>query len=255
MSSVVAQLNAALGTNLQFSNSSGSVLQVLNAGGGVTVNSLSETSTVTSLQSGGAALPLFVDGSGSTAITGAITANGSQTTGLAGTIEVNPHSLLRRRISSIIPFHEFRGFDAAELILNQLTNKSLTYSPTTGIGTAQSPYSGTLTNYMSQIVSQQSQAANSATNLQQGQDTVLNSLQTSLNDQSGVNIDTQMSNLITLQNAYAANARAMSTIQSLMMTLLQMVRDEYYWPRIYYCVDPYGAELHVQSAEHIEPAA
>jgi flagellar hook-associated protein 1 FlgK len=223
MSSVVAQLNAALGTNLQFSNSSGSVLQVLNAGGGVTVNSLSETSTVTSLQSGGAALPLFVDGSGSTAITGAITANGSQTTGLAGTIEVNP--ALAASPSDLVDYSPSTNSGDStrpSFILNQLTNESLTYSPTTGIGTAQSPYSGTLTNYMSQIVSQQSQAANSATNLQQGQDTVLNSLQTSLNDQSGVNIDTQMSNLITLQDAYAANARVMSTIQSLMMTLLQM---------------------------------
>ena len=64
-------------------------------------------------------------------------------------------------------------------MLNQMTNAALTYSPTTGIGTAQSPYSGTLTDYMSQIVSQQSQAANAATNLQQGQDTVLNALASS----------------------------------------------------------------------------
>jgi len=222
ISSAVAQLNAALGTNLQFSNPSGSVLQVLNVGVGVTVNSLSETSTVTSLQSGGAALPLFVDGRGSMAIAGAITASGSQTIGLAGTIEVNP--ALAASPSDLVEYSPSTNSGDAtrpNFILNQLTNASLTYSPTTGIGTAQSPYSGTLTNYMSQIVSQQSQAANSATNLQQGQDTVLNSLQTSLNDQSGVNIDTQMSN-ITLQDAYAANARVMSTIQSLMMTLLQM---------------------------------
>ena len=52
------------------------------------------------------------------------------------------------------------------------------------------------------------QAANAATNLQQGQDTVLSALQQRFNDQSGVNIDTEMSNLIALQNAYSANARA-----------------------------------------------
>ena len=49
MGSVVSQLNAALGTNLQFSNPSGTVLQVLNNGSGQHVNSLSATSTVTSL--------------------------------------------------------------------------------------------------------------------------------------------------------------------------------------------------------------
>ena len=82
MSSVVSQLNAALGTNLQFSNPSGTVLQVLNNGAGNVVNSLSATSTVTSLQSGSPQLPLFTDDG--QPITGAITAGGSQTTGLAG---------------------------------------------------------------------------------------------------------------------------------------------------------------------------
>ena len=80
-------------------------------------------------------------------------------------------------------------------ILNQMTDASLTYSPSTGVGSAAAPYSGTLTDYMSQIVSQQSQAATAATNLQQGQDTVVSALQQRFNDQSGVNINTEMSNL------------------------------------------------------------
>ena len=75
---------------------------------------------------------------------------------------------------------------------------------------------------MSEVASQQSQAANAATNLQQGQDTVLTALQQRFNDQSGVNIDTEMSNLITLQNAYGANARVMTTIEQMMQTLLQI---------------------------------
>ena len=75
---------------------------------------------------------------------------------------------------------------------------------------------------MSAVISQQSQAANAATNLQQGQDTVLSALQQRFNDQSGVNIDTEMSNLIALQNAYGANARVMTTIQQMMTTLLQV---------------------------------
>ena len=72
---------------------------------------------------------------------------------------------------------------------------------------------------MSPMVSQQSQAANAATSLQQGQDTVVSALQQRFNDQSGVNINTEMSNLIALQNAYGANARVMSTIQPMMSTL------------------------------------
>ncbi len=221
MSSVVAQLNAALGSNLQFSNPSGTVLQVLNAGSGNAVNSLSETSTVTSLTGGSAQLPLFTDGGNP--ITGALTSGGSQTTGLAGTIEVN--SALVASPSALVAYSANTAAGdptRPNFILNQLTDASLTYSPTTGIGSAQAPYSGTLTDYMSQIVSQQSQAANAATNLQQGQDTVLSALQQSFNEESGVNIDTQMSNLIALQNAYGANARVMTTIQELMATLLQV---------------------------------
>jgi len=221
MSSVASQLNSALGANLQFSNPSGTVLQVLNNGSGNVINSLSATSTVTSLTSGNAQLPLFLDGTAP--ITGALTADGSQTTGLAGTITVNPALVVSP--SSLVAYssNTVSGDPTRpNFVLNQVTTASLTYSPTTGIGSSQQPYSGTLINYMSAVASQQSQAANAATNLQQGQDTVVSALQQSLNNQSGVNIDTEMSNLIALQNAYGANARVMTTIQQMMATLLKI---------------------------------
>jgi flagellar hook-associated protein 1 FlgK len=221
LGAVVSQLNAALGTNLQFSNPSGTVLQVLNNGANA-VNALSATSTVTSLSSGSAQLPLFTDAG--SPITGAITAGGSQTTGLAGRITVNPAvvaspSTLVAYSSSATSGDPTRP----DFLVNQMTQASLTFSPTTGIGTTTSPYSGTLSQFMSQLVSQQSQAANAASNVQQGQDAVVTALQQRFNDQSGVNIDTEMSNLIALQNAYGANARVMTTIQQMMSQLLQIV--------------------------------
>jgi flagellar hook-associated protein 1 len=220
--SVAAQLNAAFGTNLQFSNPSGTTLQVLNAGAtSNVVNSLSATSTVTSLASGSAQLPLFLDGS--TPITGALTSSGSQTTGLAGLITVNPAVVASP--SSLVDYSASTASGDAtrpNFLLDQLTNASLTYSPNTGIGSAQQPFSGSLGNFMSAIVSQQSQAAGAASNLQQGQSTVVSALQQRFNNQSGVNIDTELSNLIALQNAYGANARVMSTVQQMMATLLQM---------------------------------
>jgi flagellar hook-associated protein 1 FlgK len=165
---------------------------------------------------------LFVDGN--QPITGALTSTGgTQTTGLAGRISVNP-ALLNSPGNLVAYAANTTDGDATRptFLLNQMTAASLTYSASTGIGTAQAPYSGTLSQYLSQVVSVQSQAANAATNLQQGQDTVLTALQQRFNSQSGVNIDTEMSNLIALQNAYAANARVMSTIQSMMQTLLQI---------------------------------
>jgi len=222
MSSIVSQLNAALGTNLQFSNPSGTVLQVLNNGSGNAVDSLSATATVTSLTSGSAQLPLFTDGS--QPITGALTATGSQTTGLAARITVNPALVASPSgLVAYAPSTPSGDPTRPNFILSQLTSASLTYSPATGVGSQAEPYSGTLTDYLSQVVSQQSQAANAATNLQQGQDTVLSALQQRFNDETGVNIDTEMSNLIALQNAYGANARVMTAIQQLMSTLLQVV--------------------------------
>jgi flagellar hook-associated protein 1 len=223
MSSVVAQLNLDFGSSVQFSNPSGTVLQAVNTNGsGAVVNALSATSTLTSLTSGSSQLQLFVDGS--QPITGALTTTGgTQTTGLAGRISVNP--ALVNSPSSLVAYSASTAAGDAtrpNFLLSEMTTASLTYSPTTGIGTAKSLYSGTLSQYLSQVTTVQAQAANAATNLQQGQDTVVTALQQRFNDQSGVNIDTELSNLIALQNAYAANARVMSTIQGMMQTLLQI---------------------------------
>jgi len=224
LGAVVAQLNTAFGTNLQFSNPSAGTLQVVNANAsGNVVNSLSATTTVTSLASGNPQLPLCLDGN--QPITGALTADGSQTTGLAGRIAVNP-ALLATPAGLVAYALNTPAGDSTRpnFILNQMSKALLTYSPTTGIGTAQAPFSGTLTDFMSQIVSGQSQAANAAINLQQGQDAVVTALQQRFNQQSGVSIDTELSNLIALQNAYGANARVMTTIQQMMSTLLQAIQ-------------------------------
>jgi flagellar hook-associated protein 1 FlgK len=219
--SVVSQLNLALGSNLQFANS-GTVLTVLNnSSSGAVVNSLSGAATVTSLQSGSPQLPLFLDGT--TPITGTITSTGSQIVGLAGRIAVNP--ALSTNPGNLVTFASSTTSGdptRPNFMLSQLTKASFSFSPSTGIGGQNAPFTGTLTNFMSQIVSQQSLAANAATNLQQGQDTVVGALQQRLNSQSGVSIDTEMTNLINLQNAYAANARVMTTIQQMMATLLQI---------------------------------
>jgi flagellar hook-associated protein 1 FlgK len=222
ISAVVSQLNLAFGSNLQFANPSGTILQVVNANGsGNIVNSLSATSTATSLISGSPQFQLFVDGT--EPITGALTTTGTQTTGLAGRISVN--SAVVNSPGSLVAYTaNTPAGDATRpnFMLSQMTTAALTFSPSTGIGSAQSPYSGTLGQYLSQVVTVQAQAANAATNLQQGQDTVVTALQQRFNSESGVNIDTEMSNLIALQNAYAANARVMSTIQNMMQTLLQI---------------------------------
>jgi flagellar hook-associated protein 1 FlgK len=221
--SVAAQLNTALGaTGLQFSNPSGSTLEVVDSGSpAITVNAVSTTATATSLTGGSAALPLFLDGT--SAYTGAITAAGSQSTGYAGRITVN--SALVADPSNLVSYQASTPSGDAtrpNFIYNQLVNASLQYSPAAGIGSSGSPFQGTLPAYISQMISTQSTAANAATNLQSGQDIVVNALQSRFDSTSAVNIDTEMANLLTLQNTYGANARVMSTVKAMLDALMQM---------------------------------
>ena len=185
------------------------------------MNAASTTTTATTLSGGSGALPLFVDGS--TPYTGAITSAGSESIGYAGRITVNP--ALAADPSALVNYSaQTTAGDSTRpnFIYNQLVSASLEYSPATGIGGSAAPFQGTLSDYMSQMVSLQSQATNSATNLQTGQDVVVNALQTRFNSTSGVNIDTEMANLLTLQNSYGANARVMSTVKAMLDALLQM---------------------------------
>ena len=224
MASVITQINAALtGTGMSASNPSGTTLEILDDGAAntVDVNSVSATKTVTGLLGGSAELPLFTDGS--TPFTGAITSRGSQVTGLAARITVNPSVVADP--SSLVAYQSGTAAGDStrpDFILQQLTGASLTFSPNTGIGTTSAPFVGTLTTYLRQVVSQQGEAASSADNLKQGQDVVLNALQQRFNNTSGVNVDQEMANLLTLQNSYAANARVMSAVKEMLDALINM---------------------------------
>lgn len=227
MSSVVSQLNAALGgANIQFSNPAGSTLRVVDdgAGGLSDVNVASVTTTATSLTGGGPQIALFTDGG--TAYTGAITANGSQQTGLAGRITVNAGLLAdssRLIVYSTSPATPAGDTTRSDFILTQLTSSSYSYSATTGVGSSATPYKGTLLGFTQQFTNLQANAASSAQQLSDGQDVVLNTLQNKMDTTSGVDIDEEMANLLALQNAYSANARVMSTVNSMFQSLLQVL--------------------------------
>jgi flagellar hook-associated protein 1 FlgK len=226
MGPVIAQISAALGTSgLKFSNPSGTTLRVLDdgAGGLLDVNSLSTTSTVTSLTSGGPEVPLFLDGT--TPYSGSITNLGNQSTGLAGRIGVNPALLAdptRLVVYQTSPLTNAGDSTRPNFLVDRLTNGVLDFSPQAGVGTVSAPYSSTLTSYMQQMISQQGDAAANADSLNQGQQVVVNSLQQRFADQSSVNIDEEMANLLKLQTAYGANARVMSAIKDMLNQLLQM---------------------------------
>ncbi|MBR1142277.1 flagellar hook-associated protein FlgK [Bradyrhizobium sp. AUGA SZCCT0431] len=222
MASVVAQLNTALGgSDLQFSGS-GSTLTVLNSAGNSTVNAASVTTTQINLTNGSAELSLFTD-SGSP-YTGAIGATGSQITGFAGRLTVN-NGLVADPSKLVLYSASTAAGDTtrSDFILSQLTTAKFQYSPASGVGSASAPFKGTLLSYMQQFTSSQGAAADAAAQLAGGQDVVLNTLQEKMSSTSGVNIDEEMAHLLSLQNAYSANARVMSTVNEMYKTLMQAI--------------------------------
>jgi flagellar hook-associated protein 1 FlgK len=224
MASVVSQLNVALGSShLQFTNPTGSTLRITDDGtSSATVNAASSTTTVQTLASGNAQLPLFTDGSA--LYTGTIKGSGSQMTGLAGRIQVNAALIADpSKLSSYSTSPATAAGDATRptFLFAQLTQATFSVSPSTGLGSAALPFKGTVSGYLQQFISQQGNASTLANQMQQGQSVVVSTLQSKFDSTASVNIDTEMSNLIQVQNTYAANAHIMSVVQSMMQSLLQ----------------------------------
>ena len=226
MASVVSQLSTVLATTgLQFSNPAGNTLRILDDGAAnkVNVDAASATYTVTSLTGGVSELPFFVDGNA--AYTGAINAGGSQTLGFAGRIAVNgalsadPSRLV---VSQTTPLTASGDATRPNFLYDRLNNAVLSFSPETGIGMGTQPFNGSIHAFMRQVISQQGAAAEAAANLQQGQEVVFNALQQRFSDSAAVNIDEEMAQLLSLQNAYAANARVLTTVKEMLDTLLRM---------------------------------
>ena len=229
MGAIAAALNTALpGSHLTFSAApspaTATTLRVTDDNSGLAkVNSASSTKTITSLTSGSPQLPLFTDG-GQALYTGAITGSGLQMTGLAGRIAVNTQLTAdptRLSIYNTSPVTPTGDTARSDYLYSQLTNTVFSYSPQTGLGSASQPFTGSVSNYLQQFLGVQANASTQATQLQQGQSVVVSTLQAKFNSTSSVNLDSEMSNLIQLQNAYAANAHVMSVVQSMMTTLLQ----------------------------------
>ena len=224
MTTVYGQIASAISsTGMVASNPSGTTLRILDDGPGniVNVTGVSTTKTATSMANGTSQLPLFMDGN--TVYSGAIDGQGAQWTGLAGRISVNvalsadPSALVK--YASVVQSGDTTRPD---FMYQQLTSASQLFPPGTGIGTAASPFSGSMSTFVRQLISLQGQNAEAAYNLKQGQDVVQNALQQRFDDASGVNIDQEMANLLTLQNAYAANARVMSVVKDMLDLLMQL---------------------------------
>jgi len=100
---------------------------------------------------------------------------------------------------------------------------------TTGLGpggTLTAPFSGdrTLANYAADMTVAQSSQSAAATSQLVTEQAVQTSLKNQVSSVSSVNMDTEMTKMMTLQNAYGANARVIAALQSMFNQLLQAVQ-------------------------------
>jgi flagellar hook-associated protein 1 len=102
-------------------------------------------------------------------------------------------------------------------------------SATTGLGvdgTLSAPYAApaTLGDAATALVSAQAAVSAAATSQLGTELTVQTALSNNMSAASGVNMDTEMSHMIELQNAYGVNARIISTVQDMFTQLLSVVQ-------------------------------
>lgn len=223
VAAAAAQIGAALGADYAVSNPSGSTLRVLNNGGTSTVAGLAATATATGLAGGTPEIALFVDGGrANAAFTGSFEA-GAQAAGFAGRIAVNP-AVVADRGALVLYGPSVLAGDATRpsFLLDRLTGTARVFPGAAGIGGSSAAWSGTVAGFAQQVIASQAADAVAAANLDEGQRVVLNAVQSRFSDQAGVNIDTELTQLIQLQTAYGANARLLTAAKDMMDLLLRI---------------------------------
>ncbi|GLK54127.1 flagellar hook-associated protein 1 FlgK [Methylopila capsulata] len=185
----------------------------------VTVAGGSSKITATVLSDDGVALPLFVD-AGDAIYSGSLD-GGDQRTGFAGRIAVNSAvtddpALLTAYSSTAAASDSTR----ADFLVDALkTDRG--FRTDAGLGGASSGYSGTIGEFAQDIVAYQASASATATRVSESQSAVVSALQDRYASKSGVDVDSELTNLITLQTAYSANARVMTAVKEMIDMLLQ----------------------------------
>lgn len=225
--SVAAQIQAAVGSGFTVSNT-GSTLRIVDDGAAGTrdVVGLTARPTNTALSSAGgtAELPFFVDGASGAAFTGSYD-GGSQTLGYAGRILVNPALVADRSLltvyDSATPTPQGDA-TRANLMVDRLTKSQRAITNATGLDGNTATTNSTVSNLVQRVVSSQGQAVETAQRLDEGQQVALASIQSRFQETAQVNVDQEMSMLIELQNAYAANARIISTVKEMMDVLMRV---------------------------------
>ena len=223
-----AAVAGALGGGFSVSLQPGNVLRVLDAGGGNSVTNVRASFSTSGLTGEGPELALFVDAAaGNITFTGSLDGANPQKRGFAGRIGVNANIISdnsRLVIYDTTPGAVTPQGDGTrpQLLLDRMTTAQRAFSRGSGIGDPANGYRSTVVDFVRRVVEDQGAKATKAINLDKGQKVVLNAVQAKFSETSGVSIDQEMSDLVQIQNAYAANARVVGAVKELLDTLLRI---------------------------------
>jgi flagellar hook-associated protein 1 FlgK len=194
-------------------------------------------------------LTLFTDPAGHVPAAGGSPAQAGYV-GYAGTIQVNPAvtndpALVRDGTAAATAGTGFTpnpaggpaGFTA---LISNVVNYTFGTQASTGVAQASMNTSGlgasgnltapfnaagdALSDFATSLVSSQAQQSATTTSNLTSEQALQSSLSAKVATVSGVNMDTELSQMLTLQNAYGANARVMTAVQSMFTQLLQAVQ-------------------------------
>ncbi len=216
---VAAQMQAALGANFSVTDA-GSTLTFDAATANVDVTGATARTTATAFTNDGLAIPLFLDGN--VAYTGSVDGL-TQRLGFAQRITINPAILADPAL--LVNYQSaMTSGDATRptFLRDALENAKIQFRTDTGLGGSSSPFTGTIADYARGLIETQARNAELAARVQEGQEIVVTSLQDRFAEKSSVNVDEEMTKLLQLQSAYAANARVISTVKEMMDVLLAM---------------------------------
>lgn len=212
-SAIASQIQAALGTSFAVT-ASGTSVQVLDDGA-------AGTTDVTGVKITDPSLRLFTDQDGDAYI--GTTADTIERRGFSERIKVNPTLLsdtgaLLKWTTSTSAGDSTRP----EVMADRFDQMRFTFGADTGLVSGTSGFTGSIDTFLRQVITQRGSAAESATRISEGQEIVKANLDERWKAVAGVDIDTEMARLITIQNAYAANARVMSAVRELFDMLMKI---------------------------------
>lgn len=168
---------------------------------------------------------LFEDSATGGAFTNAL-GPGPGIEGFAGRIQVADQIITDPSLLSRFTAGNSSAGDSSRVnfVLQQIRGEVNTYSPSTGLGAPSNPIRATAADFLQTIISSQGQRAAAATRDADSSQVSFNNVQERIQEESGVNIDVEISRLVQLEQTYQANARVLTAVQDLIDALFAAIR-------------------------------